>query len=116
MRIVIADDHELVRDTISAFLAREDDIEVSSASDFPSSIEKIEGEGPFDLVLLDLDLPEMDGVTVMETLRREGYSRSIAALTAHGDAAKRKACLQEGFDEYLTKPITHIVDALSTKA
>jgi CheY-like chemotaxis protein len=63
---------------------------------------------PPDLVLLDISLPEMDGVQVLRALRTEDRFRElpVIALTAHASHMDRDAFMREGFDEYITKPIT----------
>src|SRR5262245_30465265 len=60
---------------------------------------------PFDVVLLDVEMPEMSGNEVASALRADGYDGAIVALTAHGRAEDREACLAAGCDEFATKPI-----------
>lgn len=66
----------------------------------------IEAERP-DLVLLDISLPEMDGLEVLAALRANDSLRGlpVVALTAHAMSGDRERLLEAGFDEYVSKPI-----------
>lgn len=67
----------------------------------------IAGDRP-DVVLLDISLPDMDGSEVLARIRADPDLRSlkVIALTAHAASADRERFLAEGFDDYVTKPIT----------
>jgi CheY-like chemotaxis protein len=62
-------------------------------------------QAPYDLILMDLRLPDLDGLAVTRTLRSLGVKTPIVALTANSFEEDRQACLAAGMDDFLTKPL-----------
>jgi CheY-like chemotaxis protein len=63
------------------------------------------GGRPYDLLVTDIQMPEMDGYTLVRTLRNRGSTLAVVALTAHAMAEDRQRCIDAGCDDYASKPI-----------
>ena len=106
MKILIADDHELVRDTIAIFLEQEHDFKISRASDFHEASAKIIADGPFDLVLLDYNMPGMRALNGLTRAMQENGGKPVALMS--GTAAKdvAEAALEAGAAGFLPKSMS----------
>lgn len=100
-RILIIDDDEELCELVSEFLSVED-FETTFAHDGQSGLERALS-GEFDLAILDVMLPKMQGFDVLKNLRQQS-DLPVLMLTARGDDAERIVGLEGGADDYLPKP------------
>ncbi len=107
-RVLVVDDVPVNRRLMTIQLERLG-LELATASNGLRAIEAIEDsitrETPFDVVLMDMQMPEMDGYEATGKLRAAGVRVPIYALTAHAMSGDRERCLAAGCDGYLTKPV-----------
>jgi two-component system, sensor histidine kinase and response regulator len=107
LRILLAEDHVINRKVAVAML-RGIGCEPTVVVDGREAFAAWES-GPFDLILMDIQMPEMDGFAALAAIRareREAGCRvPIVALTAHAMKGDRERCLEAGFDDHLAKPI-----------
>lgn len=102
-KLLLVEDHEELWDFLARRLRRRG-FEVVLAHNGQQALDQVGAENP-DLMLLDMDLPIMDGWTVARTLRQQGNTLPIIALTAHAMSGDRTKALDAGCDEYHPKPV-----------
>jgi two-component system, OmpR family, alkaline phosphatase synthesis response regulator PhoP len=100
--ILLVEDEENLHEALKLNLELEG-YEVSSAYDGTSALKAFQGEY-FDLIILDVMLPEMDGINVTETIRLNNNEVPILILSAKNSSADKILGLKKGADDYLTKP------------
>jgi DNA-binding NarL/FixJ family response regulator len=101
--LLIADDHPLVRNALSQLLGGVDDIDVvAAASNGREAVEATLTTSP-DVVLMDLEMPELDGIRAIEALQRAGSQANVVVLTTFSDRDRILGALDAGALGYLLK-------------
>ncbi|MDJ0786085.1 MAG: response regulator [Myxococcota bacterium] len=105
-RILIVEDSPTMRQLLAFALKRLRGAEIVEASDGMDGLRKITSD-EFDLALIDINMPVMDGLKLISLIRAEGSLREIpiVVITTEGAAEDRERALSLGANEYLTKPI-----------
>ena len=105
LKILAVDDHRLMLDAIRAMLAREDDIDVVAEADTGDKVLPLVGQTGPDVVLLDVRMPGMDGLAVLEQLRERYPSVAVVMLSAIDDPALVRAALERGAAAFVLKHV-----------
>lgn len=102
MRILIAEDEVHLAEAVSQIL-KKNNYSVDMVHDGRSGLDYAQS-GIYDLLLLDIMMPEMDGITVLRKLRSEGNHTPVILLTAKGELSDKVTGLDYGADDYIAKP------------
>ena len=102
MKILVADDHDLVRETIAAFLMAEGFGAVETAATLPEAIDRLEGEA-HDLALLDLDMPTMKGFTGLARALAAGQGAHVALMSGSVSRELAEAAMEAGAVGFVPK-------------
>ncbi|MBP1949525.1 response regulator transcription factor [Virgibacillus litoralis] len=112
-KVLVVDDEERIRRLIKMYLEKEDFI-VEEAENGTEALE-LALQNDYDVILLDIMMPEMDGIEVTEQLRKE-KATPIIMLTAKGEEANRVQGFEVGTDDYIVKPFSPREVVLRVKA
>ncbi|WP_375755105.1 response regulator [Corallococcus exercitus] len=105
--VLVVDDSKVMRDMVVACLRPYPDSRFTQASSGLEAIEQLSLK-PYDLLVLDLNMPDIGGIEVVEFVRGQDHLRNlpIIIVTTRGDEASRERALQAGADRFMTKPFT----------
>ncbi|KYG61937.1 response regulator [Bdellovibrio bacteriovorus] len=104
LKVLIVDDIKDNQLLVERYLQKVGVQDMDFAENGAEAVEKAKQE-TYDCILMDLQMPIMDGMEATRTLRRIGYTRPIWALTAHALREEREKCLAQGFDKHFAKPL-----------
>ena len=109
LRVLVADDNSTNIEVVSRMLKLEDIYDVTIAKDGQEAYDLVkatmENNERFDLIFMDIQMPNLDGLQSTRLIRKMGYSAPIVALTAFSEESNVKECMESGMDEFLSKPI-----------
>jgi two-component system response regulator DesR len=114
IRVLLVDDQSGVRAGLKMALSLETDIDVvGEAGDGPEALAETELTRP-DVVVLDYEMPGMDGPAVIEALKRSGWGGAVVMLSLHDDAAHRQNAVTAGAYAFVSKsePCERLVDQI----
>lgn len=102
-RILVVDDEEIIRDSIS-FILNKEGFQVTEASNGKEAYDKIL-EDPFDIMITDLEMPEMKGIELLEKALQINPQLIVVIITAYGSLETAIAALRKGAADYILKPV-----------
>ena len=106
-RILLVDDN-LVNRRVADLMLSKAGYEVTNAADGEEALEQLELGGPFDLILMDVHMPRLDGFAATARIRKLDDDRAkipVLAMTASAMAGDAERCIQAGMDDYVAKPV-----------
>ena len=109
LRVLVADDNSTNIEVVSRLLKLEEIYDVTIAKDGQEAYDLVKANMEhgqrFDVIFMDIQMPNLDGLQSTRLIRKMGYSAPIVALTAFSEESNVKECMESGMDEFLSKPI-----------
>lgn len=109
VRVLVAEDNLVNQEVVLRMLSLEGKFDVVVAKDGQEAYDKVKEEMAngqyFDVIFMDIQMPNLDGLQSTRLIRQMGYSAPIVALTAFSEESNVKECLASGMDMFLSKPI-----------
>ena len=102
-RLLIVDDEDELRQSLVDQLSHYREFEITQGADAATALRSVKAS-PFDLVLLDVGLPDMDGREAVKIMRQDGFKSPILMLTGHDSDSDEILGLESGANDYVTKP------------
>jgi DNA-binding NarL/FixJ family response regulator len=103
VRVVIADDHRIVREGIAWMLSEEEDVQIVGEAEDGEALLALLKDTPVDVVLLDVRMPGIGGLKALETIRKEMPQVRVIMLSMHDEAAYVRRAIELGASGYLLK-------------
>ena len=103
IRVLLADDHEIVRDGLKRILAATNDVQVTAEAASGDAALALVKAGDFDVALLDMSMPGLSGIDLIKRIRVEKPKLRILVLSMHGEQQYAARALKAGASGYLTK-------------
>ena len=107
MRLLLADDHHLVRDALKGLLLQSDpEMDIVTACDLPEALQHARGRGPFDIVLLDLKMPGMNGLEGVRKMIDQDPDLPVVLMSGAASSVDVHTALELGIRGYIPKTMT----------
>ncbi len=113
MKILLVDDSRTMRNIWKRVVSGLDDCEILEAGDGQEGLKTISENGPVDLVLLDWNMPNMDGLTMLKKVRENDKTTPVIMVTTEAEKLRIIDAIKAGANNYVVKPFTP--DALKSK-
>jgi two-component system sensor histidine kinase/response regulator len=115
-RILVVEDNRVNQKVVTAVLRKRGYV-IELANDGREALEKLETGGDFDLVLMDVQMPGLDGLEATRLIRQDLRWKAlpIVAMTAHAMTGDKERCLEAGMNDYISKPVhpSHLLNTVS---
>ncbi|WP_415401804.1 response regulator [Tateyamaria sp. SN3-11] len=106
--ILLADDHDLVRDTIAAYLETVEDFQVQTAANLDGALDVMRGLDSFDLLILDYNMPGMDGLNGLDRARKAFPATKVALMSGVANREVANKAMERGANGFIPKSLTAV--------